>query len=263
MKRWLCPAIAAAVAIASGGSALAADLMPTKAMPMKAPYVAPPPLYNWTGFYIGGHVGGGWASTDVSVFNAAGVNDFNGTFSSSGWLGGGQAGFNWMLASSWVLGFEADISGADINGSITGCSATGCSTGNSKVDELGTARGRLGYAMNNWLFYGTGGFAWGHSSTTRTIISAPGFPVLVGQASTASGTDDGWVAGAGIEWGFMPNWTARVEYLHYEFDNIGQSFTYSLAAAARTTTANTGIDTVRFGLNYLWNWSPAPLIARY
>jgi hypothetical protein len=111
-----------------------------------------------------------------------------------------------MIAPSWLIGIEADGEIANITGSFTGCSDTGCSTSNTKVDDFGTVRGRLGYVWNNVLLYGTGGWAWSHSETDRTIICVvagggvcPGGPSpssLTGRTASASGTQSGWVAGA-------------------------------------------------------------------
>jgi outer membrane immunogenic protein len=260
---------AAASAIAAAGSAFGADL----GMPTKAPIMAPVPTYNWNGFYIGGHVGYGWGHTSDNVFDPTGTLVNSVGFDSSGVFGGGQIGFNYMVTPNWVVGLEADISAADIRGSVSACAATGCSSANTKVDDFGTVRGRLGYAWNNVLFYGTGGWAWAHADATRQITCVvagggvcPGGPspsVLTGQVSSTSGDESGWAAGAGIEWGFLPNWTARVEYLHLEFDGVGHDFTYSIPAAFRHTVADTGVDTVRVGVNYLFNWRSPTISSRY
>jgi outer membrane immunogenic protein len=263
-------ALAAASAIAVAGSALGADL----GMPTKAPLMAPVPTYNWNGFYIGGHVGYGWGHTSENTFDPAGTLVDSVGFDSSGAFGGGQIGVNYMVTPNWVLGLEADISAADIKGSVSGCSPAGCAIGNTKLDDFGTVRGRIGYAWNNVLFYGTGGWAWGHADANRQITCVvagggicPGGPspsVLTGQIASASGTESGWAAGGGVEWGFLPNWTVKVEYLHLEFDGIGHDYSYpGFPAASRHINADTGIDTVRIGVNYLFNWRSSALSARY
>jgi outer membrane immunogenic protein len=252
-------------------AAHAADLrMPVKAPP--APEVAPAP--SWTGFYIGGHIGYGWDSIDTNAFNSAGVLVDSVHHERQGILGGGQIGVNWTFANSWLLGAEADFSGADINGSLTACSATGCSHSTGKTDELATVRGRLGFIWNNALFYGTGGWAWSHSSTDRTIICVvagggvcPGGPSpspLTGMTASASGTQSGWAAGGGIEYMFTPHWTFKVEYLHYQFDNVARDFNYpGFPTAFRHDVSNSSDDTIRFGVNYLFNFGGAPLATRY
>jgi outer membrane immunogenic protein len=127
-------------------------------------------------------------------------------------------------------------------------------------------RGRLGYAWNNVLLYGTGGWAWGNSSSTNTTtcigtLCPASSEIFTGGASSYSNTLSGWAAGAGLEWGFLPHWTARIEYLHLEFDDVASNYSETSViniVRSRTSTAtfstqsNTGIDTVRVGLNYLF-----------
>ena len=243
-------------ALALGGTAKAAD------MPVKAPMAPPPPpVFTWQGFYIGAHVGYGWQSVNSQVFESTGALTDTLSFDRSGILGGGQVGFNWQVAPNWVLGIEGDVSGADIHGTNSACTATGCASSNTKFDELATIRGRVGYAFNTVLLYGTGGWAWSHSSTARTVTCVvagggvcPGGPspsALTGQVATASGSQDGWVAGGGIEWGFMPSWTAKLEYQHLQFDNLTRNFAYAgFPTASRRIVTNNSTDTVRVGLNY-------------
>lgn len=266
MKRILVEGIAALTLFAAG-PALSADL--PVAMPTKAPAMVPS-MFNWTGFYIGGHAGYGWGNTSYTQFNTAGTQDATGNYNSKGWLGGGQIGANWMFVPNWVVGVEADISAADIAATTFGCSLTGCAASSTKGDEFGTVRARLGYTWNNVMLYGTGGWAWSHSSTDRTIMCVGGgcplvsaASALVGQAATASGSQGGWAAGTGLEWGFLPSWTAKIEYMHLEFDGVGRDFTYSSPVASRHISTDNGTDIVRVGVNYLFNWRPAPIIAKY
>ncbi len=196
----------------------------------------PAPVYNWSGIYVGGNLGGGWASRDatitrtVTIDGAAPVTGVRHSSSSgSGIIGGGQVGFNFQVpaqqcfagtAGAWVLGVEAEIDGADIGDSSSGC-VTGPSGGiiacpnlHNTLDDFGTVRGRLGYAFNNLLVYGTGGWAWADNTTTGTITCiGGGCPATSLAASTPSfkfqSNPDGWAAGGGIEWGFLPNWSLR------------------------------------------------------
>jgi len=134
-------------------------------------------------------------------------------------------------------------------------------------------RGRLGYAWNNVFLYGTGGWAWGNSSgTSTTTCVSPVAPYCPGSAykfmggvATFSNTLSGWTAGAGIEWGFLPNWTLRLEYLHLEFDNTATNYTETITyipggpvPSKTAISSNYGVDVVRVGLNYLFNWGAAP-----
>jgi len=283
-------AAAGVLAIGAIGSAHAADMGP----PMLAKAPPPPPAwFNWTGFYIGGNFGGGWAHQDATLSGTeAGGFTFSGTGTSnaSGILGGGQVGFNWQFDPHWVLGVEADGDWANILGSHSGCSTfttpavfagivAGCSSFNQTLNDFGTVRGRLGYAWNNILLYGTGGWAWGNSSGTSkltcittlfgvcTAAGAGGTP-FTGGAGSFSNTLSGWSAGAGLEWGFLPNWTARIEYLHLEFDGVATNYPSSatILGIAGTTanhiSSNNGIDVVRVGVNYLFNFGGPPMAMR-
>jgi outer membrane immunogenic protein len=258
---------------AVSGIAQAADLpLPTKTPP------APP--YVWTGFYVGSNFGYGWGHTDVTGSSSSvllGVttpSTFAGSLNSNGVLGGGQIGFNYQFMPHWVAGIEADIDGAAINGSANTCSATGagvvvgCETAALKLTDFGTVRGRLGYAWNNVLLFGTGGFAWGQNSATHagTCVGpgCPGAPLpFVSNSPSTSTTFPGWAAGAGAEWGFLSNWTLRLEYLHLGFNGVTTNYIFSgtvIGLPFTTTThtsANSGVDLVRLGVNYVFNW---PLI---
>jgi outer membrane immunogenic protein len=158
-----------------------------------------------------------------------------------------------------LLGVEADVSGADLSGTGTGISGTGLASTswNEKVDALGTARGRLGYAANNWLFYGTGGFAWGEDTLTRTQLeTVPASPVA-GSVMSNSATRTGWAAGGGVEWGFAPRWATRLEYLHADLSD--PTFNFSTVSGSGSTISRTvdegrlKVDTVRLGVSYFFN----------
>jgi outer membrane immunogenic protein len=260
-----------ALAIAAPmGDAAAADL-PAKS---PTPPSEPPPLphyFNWTGFYVGGNFGGGWTTADFSgttVFTGVTPSTFSGSDSLSGILGGGQIGFNYEFPNSIVIGLEADGDWADINGSTSTCSSsagvtTGCANNNAKLEDFGTVRGRLGHAWSNLLFYGSGGWAWGGSKTVSTLTCVgAGCPAIstsfTGGNSTSSVDASGWAAGAGLEWAFARNWSVRLEYLHLQFDGVGEKFISSgTVGAARftslsSTTLNLEADTVRVGVNYLF-----------
>jgi outer membrane immunogenic protein len=163
--------------IAILGAALAALIftLPASAAdaPIKGPYYKAEPVFNWTGFYVGGHVGYGWGEASVP---AAGV-----TFDIDGFLGGAQLGYNWQFNRNWVFGIETDISASDIG------------VGGFNVDWFGTTRLRLGYTWDRVLLYATGGLSYGGTNATSGHV--------------------GWAAGAGLEWAFAPRWSAKVEYL--------------------------------------------------
>jgi opacity protein-like surface antigen len=249
MKKLILGSMALAAMIS--GPAMAAD------MPVKT-YNAPSPIvvYDWSGFYIGAHLGFDWEN-----YNYSGVNTITGAPGSSGSgnvsniFAGFQAGYNYMIAPKILLGVEADISRDNASG--WGLGFNDGSYGQGVLEWTGTARGRIGYAANNVLFYGTSGFAWGDGDFTRVQIGAgnPGSPP--GTVETASATRIGWTSGGGIEVGVMPNLTVKAEYRYTDYGN----FNVALPAENRTLSIGTRSEALLLGANYKFNWG-APLVAR-
>jgi outer membrane immunogenic protein len=270
-------ALAISILAVSAVGASAADMAPapvyTKAPP---PVVA---IYNWTGFYIGLNGGGGWADdrSNVVYESLAGVPYPStalpggaGTFgsrSAAGGFGGGQIGYNWQ-AQNWVFGLEADAQGSGIRGSegatlpyfagSPGSTITATTT--ERLDWFGTVRGRLGYAWNNFLLYGTGGFAFGQTNSTITTADSFGFTSFGADTTTRTG----YVVGAGAEYGFAPNWSAKLEYQYLDLGRGTINAVEFLAGAPTifATANSTRYDyhTVRLGINYRWG---GPVVARY
>ena len=199
-------------------SASAADIQ-RRQMPVKAPAYMPPPVYNWTGFYVGINGGGGWGRSDFSDPFASG------SFNTSGGLVGGTVGYNWQMGPV-VFGLEGDVDWSDIRGSTLCGGVTSCEVRN---DWLGTARGRLGYAFDRIMPYVTGGLAVGDIKT-----SVPGF-------GDTRDTKAGWTAGGGVEAAIAGPWTAKVEYLHVD---LGRT------SSVLGSNAKFNADIVRAGLNY-------------
>jgi outer membrane immunogenic protein len=224
------------------GAASAADLA-------TRPYTkAPSAFYNWTGFYIGANGGYGWGS--VSSFGVPGGIPTN--HAPSGALAGGQIGYNWQTGP-WVYGLEADGDWANIRGSalcpnpIASCA--------SDTRALASFRGRLGWATGPVLLYGTGGLGYANTRFSALTIVG-GLPAL---GATGSYTTDRWgyAAGAGIEYGFTPNWSAKLEYMHYGFGTVtapvGTLDSNPVATRLR-------VDTVKVGINYRWG---GPIASTY
>lgn len=253
------PIVAAIGLLAFGVSAKAADL--SAGLPVKAPPQEAPAIYDWTGFYAGVHSGyaagsSRWSATQagaapplsgsLDMFNA--FNAFTGTGS---YLHGLQAGYNYMLPSHLVVGAEADISFPNL---IAGSAAfSSLSSGSvayqDQVEFSGTLRGRVGYAVGNWLFYATGGFAYSYDQLTRTQLS--GTPA----GGTASpGTIDnrfmvprfGAAAGGGVEFALTPQWMARLEFLYTGYGSHSVAF----PDAAESFKSNLNVETLRVGLDY-------------
>jgi outer membrane immunogenic protein len=198
-------------------SASAADLPRQRAMPAKAPVYVPPP-YNWTGFYIGINGGGGFGRSEYS-------SPLSTAFDTSGGLVGGTIGYNYQMGQV-VLGVEGDGDWSGIRGSAA-CGGTTCDTHNS---WLATVRGRLGYAMDRFMPYVTGGAAFGD---VKTSIAG------IGDTTT---TRTGWTAGGGLEMAIAGPWTAKLESLHVDLGNAD--------TALPGTSANFRSEIVRAGLNY-------------
>jgi opacity protein-like surface antigen len=241
--------IIAIVVLAGAPCAMAADV----SFPAPFGSVAAPP-YDWYGFYIGIHAGDARAQNTFS--QTPGYQ--SGTIKSLNGFGGGQIGINnYLTEISWLVGIEADISGTSLSGSTTTTPGDGAEVGwAERLDVFGTLRGRLGYAVNNWLLYGTGGFAWSNSDFTRTQLIQTQTSPLAGNTESTSPTRLGWVAGVGIEWGFFGNWTAKVEYLHLNLSD--EIFNFSTVTVTGNMTprwvdeGRLSIDMVRVGVNYLF-----------
>jgi outer membrane immunogenic protein len=242
MKRLLLASVGL-VALGIAVPASAADL------PRRGPAVAPvavAPIYNWTGFYIGGHIGWGQAEHDV-VFDPIfgfGTTTLSGD-SADGFLGGGQVGFNWQTGV-FVFGVEGQFSWTDLSRSDTFLGATFT----RDVNWLATIAGRLGIASANWLFYAKGGVAF---MDWDASLFVPGF----GTGSVGD-TETGWMVGVGIEYGFTPNWSAKIEYNFNRFEDVAGGF-----FAGTGIHNDVDIHVVKGGINYRFAPVVAPVVARY
>jgi outer membrane immunogenic protein len=239
-------AIAALVLGTTAGSA--ADL-PMKAPPLEA-------IYDWTGFYIG-IAGGGSLGTSTHIDRATGLGDTIG-YNVKGGLVGGTIGYNWQRGPL-VVGFEGDVSwvgeyGSHIDDGLANLNnPAGPFAVQSFTKEtwLATARGRLGYAVNNLLFYGTGGYA---AAGVEAGIKDSNTNALL---ASATSTRNGWTAGGGLEWGFAPNWSAKFEWLYMKFES--KPFITNLAEGPRSSVPLDD-NVVRAGINYRFG---GPVVARF
>jgi outer membrane immunogenic protein len=241
-----------ALLMLASGSAMAADLSRAAPAPVytKAPMM---PVFTWTGFYIGGNLGGAWAHRDVtdSLF---GLNFSNGNNNNGVFIAGGQVGGNYQF-NNFVVGVEGTFDwAANNNNTTTGIAVPG---GNiiqvtSNNTWLSTLAGRFGVAFDRVLVYGKGGGAWiGNNSFTVTNVTT-------GASFTGSNsnTTTGWVVGAGVEWAFAPNWTVKAEY---DFIGLGgRSFTIPagspapFAAGDTFTTGSNNVQMATVGVNFLF-----------
>jgi outer membrane immunogenic protein len=246
VNRILCLLIAFGTIACGGATARAADL----GVPRYTPPAPPPPAYGWTGFYVG--INGGFGGDEfqypftVGPIPALGLGAATGTSTlhSSGFFGGGQAGYNWQVSPAWLIGAEADFDGANIDSSATTSTNAFSSTIGSKLDWFGTVRGRVGVLVTPaTLLYGTGGWAYGHT-TSDAIAAAFG---LAAVASTGR-VHNGWTAGAGLEYAITPSVSFKTEYL---FVDLGTDVIASGAPAGVpfSLSEKTTVHTVKAGLN--------------
>ena len=236
MKKLL---LGAAAIITFAAPAFAADI-PARTYTKAPVYTAPQLVYNWTGFYIGGHLGGAFASNNS-------LETSDGRF-----LGGMQGGFDYQFAPNWVLGVEAQYSWlANTN---NGLLFPGGTLVTSNSNQLGSVAGRFGYTWGPALLYGKGGYAWRDNNNVG--VSAGGVPVAF---TTDGNHKDGYTVGAGLEYLFAPNWSAKAEYQYYNFGNT--TFTGGPAAIVGARIRDDE-HTVKLGVNYRFGWG-GPVTTRY
>jgi outer membrane immunogenic protein len=235
MKKLL---LGAAVLVAFAAPALAADMA---ARPYtKAPaYTAPQVVYNWTGFYVGGHLGGAFAGDNSLLGNDA------------RFLGGVQGGFDYQFSSNFVAGVEAEYSWMNRNNTGTTFPGGTVVTGGTE-DQLGSVTGRVGYTWGPGLLYAKGGYAFRDGNNLN--VTTAGLPATF---TTSGSHKDGWTVGTGLEYMFAPNWSAKAEYQYYNFGNT--TFTAGPIAGTRFRDDE---HTVKAGINYRFGWG-GPVAARY
>ncbi|OJY13872.1 MAG: hypothetical protein BGP05_07995 [Rhizobiales bacterium 62-47] len=178
----------------------------------KAPVAIPAPIYNWTGFYIGGHIGGSFRGDDNNLLGGSS----DGTF-----LGGVQAGYDYQFAPNWVMGLEANYSFKDTNSNFAN-------------RGLGSVTGRLGYTWGPALLYVKGGYGWADSRFSN------GFG--------GNGGRDGYTVGGGLEYLFTQNWSGKIEYQYYDFGTVNFITPAAVAGSFRNDehTIKVGLN-YRFG----------------
>jgi outer membrane immunogenic protein len=258
---------AAALTLAMGATAFAADL-PARVAPMVAP------AFSWTGFYVGANAGGAWGHSDThtsTIFSPTGyfattsppaINGVGAqSVHTSGFTGGGQAGYNWQFGAT-VFGLEADFDYLGLKGSTSGSALYPCCaptnftvTSSVKADWLFTFRPRLGFAADHWLLYVTGGLA---VSQVKANFNFTDTFATAAESAAVSSTKAGWTAGVGAEYALAGPWSVKVEYLHVDLGSVSvnstnlTAFTPPIAFPTNiySHSANLRSDIVRFGFNY-------------
>ena len=257
MRNKLIAAFACTTALVSTGAASAADLA-------ARPYTKAPayiePLFNWTGFYVGGHIGGAWTNEQfINNGNGGGFGDLvpgqGYRQRGSGIMGGAQIGYNWQ-ANNYVFGMEGTISGLDNKGTVVNTAfGAGDDIFTWRANVLATVVGRAGFAVQNNLFYIKGGYA-GVNNRLSVVDN-------VANPSTGSGGQthwhNGWTVGAGWEYRGTRNWILRLEYNYAAF----ASQTYQLGGTSGNYTFDTKPRDVQWAVVRASYKFDAPTIGRY
>ena len=254
MKRLLLVSGAAIAFIIPGAGLRAAD-MAVKAPP--APAYVPPPAVNWTGFYIGGNLGGG-ATTGTITESLSGLTV--GSVSQLSFIGGGQIGYNYQFNPNWILGVEAFFDGIGGNNN-TGLSFFVPAAGSffqasAKSDWVTTVAARFGYTspVAPWFIYTKTGWGWVQTQSTFADLTVPA-------SISTTKTNGGWLSGAGIEWAFAPNWSAKLEYQFIALNNIGVA---NGLVVDQFNVHDANFQMITLGINYRFNVSaPAAVVSRY
>jgi len=234
--------LATAAALSLSAPAMAADLGARPYYGTPPAYAAP--IYNWTGFYIGGHVGGAFGGN--SNFSGLVLGTTNTRL-----MGGVQAGADWQFAPNFVVGLEGQYSWLG-NNALNAVFPAGFVYNNNR-NGLGSITARLGYTWGPGLVYAKGGYAYAANNETLTLGGVPiGF-------ITDGSHQSGYTLGAGVEYMFAPNWTAKAEYQYY---NFGDARFLAPAVLVPFGTFHNDEHTFKAGINYRFNF-PAPVAGRY
>ena len=290
MRRLLLTGIAFTALIA--GSAMAADLAPRPVYRAPVAVVAP---FTWSGFYLGIQGGSGWGTSEWNTTSVTDCTPAGGcaafaseaqsaSYNLNGWHGGGTAGYNWQIGQT-VLGIEGDISAANINGRGD-CTAANnsfffsnmvknvgegvVSSCHTDLKWLATLTGRVGFAVDHALWYVKGGIAWAHFNQD---ITSAALQAAVGSFSISSAsfstTRTGGTFGVGVEYAFWDNWSAKLEYDYMDFGTESLTYAQPVLVAGQpfsihtvTTDIRERVHVVRAGINYRFNWAPAPVVTK-
>jgi outer membrane immunogenic protein len=259
MSRKLLLASAGAIAL-TGSAAMAAE----------PPVYPPPPIFTWTGPYIGGQIGYAWGTDNTSLFASNSTHFADSTFDSSprGVIGGAHVGYNLQI-DQWVVGLEGTVDGTSLSQTVvapfSGNIPAGSITRLASWDIQGSFRGRVGVAFDRALIYATGGVAFGGFNATFSNGIAEKF-LPVGSTSIFSSTRLGWTVGSGIEYAMTNNWSVRAEYRYTDFGTFTDSPFADSFTGGWVATANHHItqNLVQIGFSYKFDtWAPAPVVAKY
>ena len=233
----------AAVAVATFAAPAAAADLGARYNYNKAPAYAAP-IWTWTGFYVGGHIGGAFGNN--YNFNGLVLSDNDARF-----MGGVQAGADWQFYGNWVVGAEGQYSW--LGGNNGSAVFPGGYVYNNDQRGLGSITARLCYAFGPALVYVKGGYAY---SDNRDVVTLGGVPIGF---ALDTGHSNGWTVGGGAEYMFAQNWSVKAEYQYYDF---GDSRFLAPAALVPFGTFHTDEHSLKVGVNYRFNFT-SPVVARY
>lgn len=249
---------ALALSVFLAAPVMAADMR----MPVKAPPSVTVAVYNWTGFYVGAHVGGAWGDKDWTFVESNAVIlvppsfPSYGSHSVRGLIAGGQVGFNWQApGSNWVIGIEAQASWSNADGQHQ-LLFQGTGAGfRTEVEWLGTVTGRLGYAFDRVLVYAKGGFAFAHDNYESFD------PLNPATRRSFDDTRTGWTVGGGVEMALGGNWSAKAEYNYMDLGKNDVTFTNPANGFFIRYNVDQQLHVAKFGINY--RFGGGPVVARY
>jgi outer membrane immunogenic protein len=259
----------------TGSAAFAADL-PSRAPPPV--YLPPVPIFTWTGFYIGGQVGGAWGTggNHLTAFDPVTGTLVDRSFGGrpSGVIGGGHVGFNyqipgwnWFSSSGIVIGLEGTVDGASLSKTTVVTFPVafggGTLTAHSTADIQGSIRGRLGVAWDRALIYATGGVAFVgvNSDLSLSGFNAVGMPFFASASRSNSRT--GWTVGGGIAYAVTNNWSIRAEYRYTDFGTISRSAVFP-GGGFFNGHRRFAENQVQAGISYKFEtYVPPPIVSKY
>jgi outer membrane immunogenic protein len=224
-------------------------------VPSRSYYPPPPPaIYDWTGIYLGGHIGGGMLTDSVSQNAVAPPTSLlsSGNLRPAGVIGGAQVGANYEFVP-WVVGVEASWTDSAISGNTligTTNPAFPQERFTSQAQWFAALTGRVGYAANDWLFYAKAGGGWMNVRYTEDALVPGG---AIGSTQVFTDNRTGFTVGAGIEFGLVENLSGKIEYDFYDFGSKNYNFN-----TITPVSVSCNLHTIIVGLNYKFNWSGGP-----
>jgi outer membrane immunogenic protein len=251
MKSFVRGALAIALLGSVSATAFAADLPSRKEAPV---YIAPAPVFSWTGFYVGAEFGGQWGkNTSTLVGNYTGNQYLStGSYNTSGVVGGGLVGYNYQI-NQFVLGVEGDLTGSSNQGRFSTTNAFGFNASQNTQYGFGAGvRGRLGWALDHTLIYATGG--WAYETVDQTYNNNYVNNFIQQKISTDR---SGYTVGGGVEYAFNYNWSARLEYRWTDYGKYVSSYNNFVSIQQHPTD-----NSVMAALIYHFA-APAPVVAKY